>query len=78
MRPPVFDALGNLYVIGGASSTSDPNGTKLFVFDSRGNVLISRPTNVPSSQATSPSYISQPVVLEDRIMVAVGELVIMY
>lgn len=76
-RTPVIDAMGNIFVIGGASSTSDPNGAKLFAFDSRGNVLITRSTNVPSNQATAPTFLSQPVVFENKIVVAVGELVYM-
>jgi len=35
LRAPVIDAMGNVYVIGGASSSSDPNGAKLFAFDYR-------------------------------------------
>jgi len=74
VRAPVIDAVGNVYVIGGAVM-SDTNPAKLLAFDHVGNLLISRSTNVPPSAATAPQYMSQPVLLRDRIVVGVGELV---
>ena len=55
---PVIDAVGNVYVIGGAVM-SDTNPAKLLEFDHVGNLLISRSTNVPPSAATAPQYMSQ-------------------
>jgi len=55
VRAPVIDAVGNVYVIGGAVM-SDTNPAKLLAFDHVGNLLISRSTNVPPSAATAPQY----------------------
>jgi len=75
VRAPVIDAAGSVYVIGGAATAGDANGAKLFAFDYKGNLLFARSTNVPPNAATTPQYMSQPVLLRDRIVVAVGDLV---
>ena len=71
VRAPVIDAVGNV-----CHWMGDTNPAKLLAFDHVGNLgKIFRSTKVPPSAATAPQYMSQPVLLRDRIVVGVGELV---
>lgn len=75
VRAPVIDAVGNIYVIGGASRPTDPDNPKLLMFDYTGTLLITRGLRVPTSTLSDPRFISQPVVLTNRILVGVGSLI---